>query len=52
MRLALLEARPPLPPIVTLDRVASERIDAELAPLAPAAGRELVDRYRASLHFG
>ncbi len=47
LRIALLEQRAPLPPVVTF---ASTRIDAELAPLEREAGRILVDRYRASLH--
>jgi Zn-dependent protease with chaperone function len=50
LRIALLEERAALPPAVTLDAWTSARIDAELAPLGPAAGRALVDRYRASLH--
>jgi Zn-dependent protease with chaperone function len=50
MRIALLEDRAPHPPMVALSRFDSERIDAELAPLEPAAGRALVDRYRAALH--
>jgi Zn-dependent protease with chaperone function len=52
MRIALLEERPPSPPQVTLNPIASARIDAELEPLEPATGRALVDRYRASLHYG
>jgi Zn-dependent protease with chaperone function len=50
MRIALLEERAALPPAVTLSAFASARIDAELELLAAATGRELVDRYRASLH--
>jgi Zn-dependent protease with chaperone function len=50
MRIALLEERSPLPPAVVLSRFDSERIDAEVAPLEAAAGRALVDRYRAALH--
>ena len=50
MRIALLEERATLPPAVTLYVFASARIDAELELLAAATGRQLVDRYRASLH--
>jgi Zn-dependent protease with chaperone function len=51
MRIALLEERERQAPAVTLDRFASERIDAELAPLEPAAGRELIDAYRGALYY-
>jgi Zn-dependent protease with chaperone function len=50
MRIAVLEEREPHPPAVRLSPFDSERIDAELAPLEAAAGRALIDRYRASLH--
>ena len=52
MRIALLEDRAARPPAVRLDASASARIDAELEPLVTPTGRALVDRYRASLHYG
>ena len=52
MRIALLEERAQRDPAVTLHALDSARIDAELAALEPSVGRDLVDRYRTSLHYG
>jgi Zn-dependent protease with chaperone function len=52
MRIALLEERAQRDPAVTLLALDSARIDAELAALEPSVGRDLVDRYRTSLHYG
>ena len=52
LRIELLEARPALPPTVTLNLAWSARIDSELAPLEREIARELLDRHRSALYYG
>jgi Zn-dependent protease with chaperone function len=52
LRIALLEGRPALPPVVTLNSAWSARIDDELEPLERDVARELLDRHRSSLYYG
>ena len=52
LRIALLEGRPALPAVVTLNTAWSARIDDELEPLERDIARELLDRHRSSLYYG
>ena len=52
LRIALLEGRPALPPVVTPNSAWSMRIDHELEPLERDVARELLDRHRNSLYYG
>jgi Zn-dependent protease with chaperone function len=52
MRIALLEDRAPRPGGVRMDRLRAERLDAELAALAPTLEAAVLDRERGLLYTG